>query len=79
MPASHCPDFHVDGNTIMEIFKIGTDRIQIGLFAVSSLTIVEPFLQRQQRAGAGGDHPGRARRTAALQLRGVSVLCNCEV
>ena len=42
MPASHCPDFYADGNTIMEIFKIGTDRIQIGLFVVPSLTIVEP-------------------------------------
>ena len=39
MPASHCPDFYADGNTIMEIFKIGTDRIQIGLFVVPSLTI----------------------------------------
>ena len=42
LPASHCPDFYADGNTIMEIFKIGTDRIQIGPFVVSSLTIVEP-------------------------------------
>ena len=37
MPVSHCPDFFADGNTIMEIFKIGTDRIQIGLFVVPSL------------------------------------------
>ena len=42
MPASHCPDFYADGNTIMEIVKIGTDRIQIGLFVVPSLTIEEP-------------------------------------
>ena len=56
MLASHYPDFDPDGNTIMDIFKIGSDRIQIALFVLPSFTIVAPsaeiFQLREQLRNA---------------------------